>query len=194
MARPRRVVDPNATTKECCRCHEIQPLTEFHRAADRPDGRYPQCRACKAERARVYREGPYREGIRQRERERAQRDADKRKAQQKLSYARLDPEAKEARRADGRERAMKRTFGITMAEYEVLWAQHGGVCGICHRAESEVEPRTARLRRLAIDHDHDSGRIRGLLCRKCNTALGLIGDDRAVAASLLAYLERHDGG
>lgn len=79
-----------------------------------------------------------------------------------------------------RELELKRAFGISLADYEGLCATQGGVCAICKRPE-----RDTLGRRLAVDHDHDTGAIRGLLCRNCNTGLGMLGDsvDRIVAAA-----------
>lgn len=58
---------------------------------------------------------------------------------------------------------LKRTYNITLDEYDVLLDAQGGVCAICKRP-----PRT---RSLHVDHDHKTGLIRGLLCMPCNTQL-----------------------
>ncbi|SHU54419.1 endonuclease VII domain-containing protein [Mycobacteroides abscessus] len=53
------------------------------------------------------------------------------------------------------------TYGITPAEYQALYTAQGGVCAICQRA-------TGKTRRLAVDHNHQTGEVRGLLCKTCN--------------------------
>lgn len=73
-------------------------------------------------------------------------------------------------------------YGITAEEYDVMLAQQGGVCAIC-----KAPPTT---RRLAVDHDHETGKIRGLLCSRCNPALGMLLDKIEHAQSLIEYLER----
>lgn len=75
----------------------------------------------------------------------------------------------------------QRGINITVPEYEQLYALQVGVCRVCRRAE----PVSGRL--LAVDHDHDTGEIRGLLCTKCNTTLGWYEQYRA---SFDAYLEK----
>jgi Recombination endonuclease VII len=89
-------------------------------------------------------------------------------------------------------------FGLTWEEYQHLVLAQNGVCAICHRAEVACDPRTGKLRELAVDHDHnkkkgEAGFIRGLLCYRCNTGLGLLGDsaDRLLAA--VAYLDTRHG-
>ena len=61
---------------------------------------------------------------------------------------------------------LRRTYGITIEEYEAVVAAQGGVCSICGRPPKKV--------RLSLDHDHKTGRMRGLLCVPCNRALGFV--------------------
>jgi len=60
----------------------------------------------------------------------------------------------------------------------------GGVCAICGKPEA-----TARTKRLCVDHCHETGKVRGLLCSHCNRAIGLLGDSCAILASAITYLE-----
>lgn len=73
-------------------------------------------------------------------------------------------------------------YGIAPDEYEKLVASHGGKCGICGMEE-------VIGRALAIDHDHKSGKVRGLLCSNCNNGLGRFKDDIALLAKAIKYLE-----
>lgn len=77
-------------------------------------------------------------------------------------------------------------YGITMQEYRRLWLKQSGVCAICKLPE-----RTQRNRLLTIDHDHETGHIRGLLCSQCNRAVGLLQDDPKVIEAAAAYVRRH---
>jgi len=78
---------------------------------------------------------------------------------------------------------LKKRFGITHAEYETLLAEQGNGCALC----SAQEP-GGRWDRFAVDHCHDTGRVRGLLCYSCNFALGLLGDNEDGLARALAYV------
>ena len=77
-------------------------------------------------------------------------------------------------------------YGLTLDDYERLLAQQGGHCAAC----PFVPNPTSRKRYLCVDHDHSSGRVRGLLCSGCNTALGLVRDEVERLLRLAAYVER----
>lgn len=80
-------------------------------------------------------------------------------------------------------------YGVTFKEYDRMLVAQNGVCVVCG------QPETRRIRgevlRLALDHDHDTGKVRGLLCAKCNMALGCVNDDKELLLQLAIYLERN---
>ena len=80
-------------------------------------------------------------------------------------------------------RWLLRKFGITLDEYESMLESQGGVCAICKQPE-----RGNRAKRLAVDHCHETGVIRGLLCQSCNRALGLFKDDVDLLNAAINYL------
>lgn len=84
---------------------------------------------------------------------------------------------------------LRRTYGITEEQYDQLLREQEGCCAVCQKHESEFTVR------LAVDHDHQSGEIRGLLCRYCNHRV--VGRHRKEHAGMLRrvadYLERHTG-
>jgi hypothetical protein len=83
---------------------------------------------------------------------------------------------------------LRRAYGITLAEYHVRLAAQGGGCAIC----GETDPAKHRGRRyFHVDHDHDSGVIRGILCGQCNTAIGMLKDSSILAQAAVQYLAGH---
>lgn len=69
-----------------------------------------------------------------------------------------------------------------LEEYNKLLELQNSSCGICGGKDS--------AKRLAVDHDHETGKIRGLLCSKCNRALGYLNDDKELLRKAISYLEK----
>jgi len=80
-------------------------------------------------------------------------------------------------------------YGMTLAEYDTLLLKQKEVCAICKRAERNRIKAGGVLRSLAVDHDHETGVVRGLLCSSCNRGLGKFGDDPNRLRSAAEYLE-----
>lgn len=87
---------------------------------------------------------------------------------------------------------LAKRFGITLSDYDAMLERCGGVCQICGKPESQ----THRNMRLAVDHCHKTGKVRGLLCSLCNTAIGKLNDDPAILQRAIDYLNdngaKHD--
>lgn len=83
-----------------------------------------------------------------------------------------------------------KTYGITYEQYEVIYKQQGGVCAVCGSVPDAVKHGRVSL---VVDHDHATGKIRGLLCNNCNSGLGIIGDTIEHLEKALAYLKQHEG-
>ena len=79
--------------------------------------------------------------------------------------------------------------GVTLPEYKEMLVSQNDVCAICGEPETSTHKgTTGTLRELAIDHDHKTNKIRGLLCRKCNIGIALLGEDLDILASATSYL------
>ena len=106
-------------------------------------------------------------------RNRYQNDKDKLKLQvQQLN--RKYPERK-------KNRALKKNYGITLDEWQLIWEKQDGRCAIC--GKSFINPRDA-----CTDHNHKTGEVRGLLCRICNIGLGHFNDDIELLMDAVRYL------
>jgi hypothetical protein len=85
---------------------------------------------------------------------------------------------------------LKKNFGIGLTEYDRLLEAQDGKCAICQKEESYVRANGARFA-LAVDHCHNSSKIRGLLCAGCNRGLGLFGDSAELLEAAAKYLRLH---
>lgn len=79
---------------------------------------------------------------------------------------------------------LKALFGMTYEDYTAMATAQSNVCAICMQAE-------AVRKHLCVDHCHETGKIRQLLCGKCNSGIGMFGDDPVKVRSALLYLEKH---
>lgn len=83
-----------------------------------------------------------------------------------------------------RNQSYKKRYGISLEDYNKMLVEQNGVCAICFQ-----EP---KVRRLAVDHNHNTGQVRGLLCHHCNTSLGSFNDDKSLLLSAVKYLDKWD--
>lgn len=83
---------------------------------------------------------------------------------------------------------LREKYGVTYEFYEELLEKHSHKCAICGQPETRESNGVPIL--MAVDHDHRTGEIRGILCNNCNRALGLLKDDTEVLRKAIEYLEK----
>ncbi|MHA1410550.1 MAG: endonuclease VII domain-containing protein [Candidatus Odinarchaeia archaeon] len=98
---------------------------------------------------------------------------------------------KEAKRKEYRknekkywERKIKNKFGVTMEEYDKILREQKEKCAICGK-----KPKM----RLSIDHNHKTGKVRGLLCYNCNAGIGMFREDTSLMKKAIKYMEKYNG-
>lgn len=180
------MAEDNAT-KVCRKCQATKPLTEFYQDKQFPDGRRNSCRACDAAAAK----------------ERWRRNLAVNRAKGRECYARrrrnnlADCQAKARAYAAANperlaylawESQLRRAYGLSVADYDAMVAQQGGLCAICNRPERVT--RSGKQIRLAVDHDHETGKVRGLLCMHCNQAIGKMEHRVDLLQQAVAYLTK----
>lgn len=79
---------------------------------------------------------------------------------------------------------LKRLYGITLEQYAEMFSEQGEVCAIC-KAECGTK------KSLSVDHDHATGKVRGLLCNGCNTSLGQFKDSQILLQRAIEYLKKY---
>ncbi|MEY2569279.1 MAG: hypothetical protein QOE35_3808 [Actinomycetota bacterium] len=162
--------------KGCKKCGQLKDLDEFYKAAGTQDGRRGDCKACNlAAKHERYIADPAKEIARVKAWQ--QENSDRVNAYQRAR--RQEPEVKRRARAGH----LERKYGMTLDDYDRLLEQQGGGCAICGRPPRDDIS-------LHVDHDHDTGRVRGLLCFPCNNTLGDFDDDPARLYAAADYLAR----
>lgn len=82
-------------------------------------------------------------------------------------------------------------YGITIADYDRMSADQEGRCPICGESDFPIDKRTGKKYELAVDHCHATGKVRSLLCPKCNNGLGCFRDRPDLLHAAIAYLKKH---
>ena len=86
---------------------------------------------------------------------------------------------------------LKKQYGMTRDDYNKLLKDQGGTCRICKKAGQHF--RQGKPLPLCVDHNHKTGKVRGLLCLNCNSGMGKLGDSIERLKEVIKYLEETDG-
>ena len=82
--------------------------------------------------------------------------------------------------------SLKFHYGISLNDYNVMLSSQGGVCAICYQTKFNK-----RNKRLFVDHNHTTGKVRGLLCINCNSVVGHCKEDISILDKTKIYLDKH---
>ena len=169
-------------TKECRVCKRTLPLlTGFHKWAVNKDGHKNKCKECAIKAVAEYtKKHPGQKKASARKYRETHKD--NAYAAQK-EWHKKHPEKKPEYAMNGYKRHLRVKFGITIQDYDDMYIEQGGRCAICGVHQSETQ------KRLCVDHDHESGNVRGLLCDRCNTSIGKFNDDINLLHNAIKYLE-----
>ena len=132
----------------------------------------------KTREARLANAARYRKENREEIRQRRAGQNDSIRARERARYA--------ANPAQYRDQFMKRRYGISQADYEIMLIAQEGKCAVCSTTEY-VGPG----KRAHVDHDHKTGKVRGLVCVRCNVLLGMAQDQHERFIAAIRYLEKH---
>ena len=158
--------------KRCSKCGELKFFDQYYAAKGCKDGLRGDCKACFSARARARYVAKsdeikaYVNAWRSENREHV-------RAWQKQYNA--------GRKRENRDAHLRRKFGITLEDFEGMLVAQGGGCAICGRPAPEGTS-------LHVDHDHETGAVRGLLCFTCNGALGMLTESREYLDRASDYL------
>lgn len=155
--------------KQCNKCLEDKDLAEFFSDKNSKDGRYSVCKKCKNAKTAEWRA------------KNRKRCADIAREWRKKNV--------EKDRWYNTVRYLRTRYKITPERYKELLDEHNHKCAICGGLESRNR-RGIRMK-LCIDHCHKTGKIRGILCSSCNSAIGYLRDDPSIIGKCIEYVEKY---
>ena len=156
--------------KKCSQCRNVRPLEDFTAYAikgQRQPFEAKRCRRCRIAYARYKREWEK-----------------KRRALGLPIHNHNTKIQKRRHRVAVRKSMLMRGFGITIAQYEAMFRNQNGGCAICC-----IQNIDGKM--LVVDHDHKTGKVRSLLCRTCNGAIGFVKESIDLLYRAADYLEKH---
>lgn len=161
--------------KKCAKCSETKPAEMFAKDRQKADGRDAYCRRCRADYQTAWRNRD-REHYRARARVSRVANAESINAKQRAAYAK-NP-------LKWRDYNLQSKYGISAIEYDAMFKAQQGRCAICGKTSK---------RKLDVDHDHMTGKIRALLCFQHNTGLGAFDENPDLLRRAIEYVEHHRG-
>lgn len=166
-----------ASEKSCIHCGVVKPIGEFgwHNVAKKQHRNF--CKQCQKEWDSKYKTSP--EG-KQKTTEWINRNKDKIVAYRELYKADLN---NVARHKEYSRKAILKRFGITQEDYDRMFQMQEGKCKICGTQEINRDKKY-----FCVDHNHETGEVRGLLCHNCNVAIGLMKDSPELLNKAINYL------
>ena len=153
------------TLRQCKQCNEIKVINDFYKDKKGIGGYRIRCKECVIKNSKEhYWANP--------DRARKVKKEYRNKSKDKI-----------------REEHLKRKFNLTREQYYKKLEEQNNVCAICNNSESHINKKLNKLTVLCVDHNHITDNIRGLLCRRCNTLLGIINDNKNILSSAINYLQ-----
>lgn len=149
--------------KTCTKCKRTLHLEDFKRDRTKPDGLQSQCNDCRK---------LWRQENKQYQKDYFLRNKERYKASQKNSH-------------------LRKHFGLSLQEYKLRLQQQAGVCAICGLKEWRTVKGTVCS--LSVDHNHKTGKIRELLCDRCNLIIGRSKESPELLNKIIQYLIKHGG-
>jgi hypothetical protein len=175
--------------KTCNACKNHKPLDDFYFQKDRGKHRN-QCKQCEIIRITAYTK-LNRDKVLEYKKRYREENTDKVRTEKQLWYQSNTEYMKQKNREkyiqtpDVNRNANLKKYGITIEDYEHMFKQQQGCCKIC----KSNDVKNKRVKHFAVDHDHKTGKVRGLLCHSCNRALGYLQDRLEVVEAAVDYLK-----
>ena len=160
--------------KVCLKCKQELPTSEFWDSKDGKNGLQSQCKKCKTKYVRKWRKE-------NRERIAEQQKLYRMKNRDKIRGQARERGSSEEYRELHRRQCLMRCYGLTPEQHKQFYINQNGCCAICRES--------IPYDKICVDHSHETERVRGLLCRKCNSGIGLLGDTVEGLRRAVEYLK-----
>lgn len=164
--------------KKCCKCKNIKSLSDFYKDKNKKDGYRYNCKTCSSrnrEHKKLY------------DLEYRRKNKEKIKEYYKKHYnKKIKPTREKKTKEQNRENWLRLKYNLTKEQYQELIKNQNNKCAICKISQSELSYP------LFIDHEHKTDKVRGLLCRTCNTGLGSMQDNIEILQNAIEYLKKYN--
>ncbi len=161
--------------KTCSGCKLIKLLDDFHNANNTKSGKQSQCKSCAVLSARKWKIKNPEKSLE------VNRNWVKRNPEASKNYHRKN-------RTKRLEHTAKKLYNLDSLEYRSLFLKYQNKCAVCLNEETKIDHRTGNIKRLSIDHDHKTGKVRGLLCSNCNLLLGHSKENKNTLLKMIDYI------
>lgn len=162
----------NTNLLKCCRCQQYKPKTDFYIRSDKKRGYHYKCKKCE----KAYAATPHAKALLKK---RCKKYNDKLRDENPKKYYKRSRQSRLYR------------YGLTENDYQDLLKKQNGVCAICGRESNGRKSKFDDTIKLHVDHDHATGKVRGLLCTKCNMAIGGFDENISIIKKAIQYLEEN---
>lgn len=190
--------------KRCSKCKEEKTLDEFHKAKRCRDGLHCWCIPCKRKYNKTYNKvnaehrkeynkmynKAYYETNAEHERARSRAHYQVNREQILENQREYGKEYYETNREQIRNSRYQREYGLAPGEYDQMHAAQDGKCAMCR--EPETTMRLGKTLLLSVDHCHKTGKVRALLCGRCNRLLGSSEESTVLLSEAIAFIRRYD--
>jgi hypothetical protein len=182
-------------TKWCTGCGKYKKLSEFYKNSIYSDGLNNKCIECsKSYSLSYYEENKEKSNKQSREyynnnkEELSEKSKEYRKKNRDIILKRT--KEYDASHTDSkRDKYLRRTYGITLDDYNQMYADQDGKCAICGKPQSELKSSI-----LGVDHNHENGQVRALLCSSCNSVLGHSKENVSILNRVIEYIKKYNKG
>lgn len=152
--------------KTCNKCKIEKPLTEFHSSKLYSDGKRAVCKNCR----KMYDPKWWKQN------KKRATELSRKWQKENVNYT----------KKNSKNQNLKWNYGITLEDFDRMALEQNNTCAICKSDNSQF------TKSLFVDHCHKTGKIRGLLCKKCNSGIGFLGETVEALQRAIEYLKKHE--